>query len=322
MPVITYEPPRIKGDRLALVAVANEIVDEYVADGFQLTLRQLYYQLVQRNVIPNTVQSYDRLGSLISDARRQGLIDWSAIVDLTRELRDLPHWDSAQDIIVAIAAQFRFALWQTQPTHVEVWFEKDALLNVFERAANRLDVPFFSCRGYASDSEMWAAGQRFREKLDGGKDGVAILHFGDHDPSGIDMTRDIKERLWTFAAKTDDDDFAYDDDLDALIDKIKVYRIALNMDQIRKYAPPPNPAKQTDARYRDYAAKFGASSWELDALNPKVLADLVERNVQALITDKPAWNAKLAEQRETRELLAAAATHWDDVAAMLRGRMP
>lgn len=322
MPLITYEEDRIKGDRRDLVDRSNVIIAEYVADGFQLTLRQLYYQLVQRGDIPNTVQSYNRLGTLISDARRQGLIDWDSIVDLTRQLRDLAHWDSAQDIIDSISRQFRYRMWDTQPTHVEVWFEKDALLNVFERAAQPLDVPFFSCRGYTSDSEMWTAAQRFRAKIeDEGKTKVAILHFGDHDPSGIDMTRDIRERLWTFAAKRDDDDTMYEgDDLVALMDKIVVYRIALNMKQIDKYRPPPNPAKQTDARFKEYAKKFGHSSWELDALNPKVLAELVRTNVDALITDRRAWNKKAAEQREVRALLSQTSAKWDDVVDFLKAR--
>jgi hypothetical protein len=325
MPLITYEHTNFGADRLAMIRQANVIIDEYRADGFDLTLRQLYYQFVQRDWLANTVANYNRLGACISAARRAGLVDWEMIVDRTRELRSLSHWDTPAEIVDAISKQYRRDMWESQPIYVEVWFEKDALLGVFERSAHAVDVPYFSCRGYSSDSELWAAGQRFRAALDNGKERVVVLHFGDHDPSGIDMTRDIRERSWLFAAKTDDDDETYvnsgDDGgktLDDLIESIQIVRVALNMDQVRKYNPPPNPAKTTDARFAGYEAKYGVSSWELDALNPRVLDQLVRSNVAALIKDKSAWDKTAAEQKEGRALLASASTRWADVVKFLR----
>lgn len=54
---------------------------------------------------------------------------------------------------------------------------------------------------------------------------------------------------------------------------VEVRRLALNMEQVRKYDPPPNPAKVTDSRFAAYCDQFGDESWELDALSPKVVAD-------------------------------------------------
>ena len=159
-------------------------------------------------------------------------------------------------------------MWSNQPYRVEVWVEKDALVGVVEQACNPLDVNYVSCRGYMSQSEMWKAGMRYRYYHSQGQK-VILIHLGDHDPSGIDMTRDIDDRL---------DIFTNPNLLDCA-SKFEVHRIALNMDQIDEYNPPPNPAKLTDSRALGYVQEYGFSSWELDALEPKVLTELITKKV-------------------------------------------
>jgi len=275
-----YIDKQFKKASLDLIEQANTIINEYQAQGYDLTLRQLYYQFVARDLLPNTTQSYSRLGSLISDARLAGLVSWSAIEDRTRGLHKLPSWDSPADIVEACHNQYREDLWRDQPQLVEVWVEKEALAGVFQRVCDELRVPLFSCRGYVSQSAMWRAAQRHISKDKTTK----VLHFGDHDPSGIDMTRDIKDRLQMFGAP------------------VKVVRVALNMDQIEEYEPPPNPAKTTDARYDAYQAEHGDESWELDALEPAVLAQLVTDNV-LLIRDQELWDGALLIEQTHRERL-------------------
>lgn len=302
MPKIAYQNIRISNDRLELIQTCNQIIDEYQADGLMLTLRQLYYQLVSRDVIPNTIQSYKRVGDVVNDARLTGLMDWNAIEDRTRNLNQLAHWDSPSDILEACASQFRVDRWEDQPTYVEVWVEKEALAGVFERAVRPLDVPLFCCRGYTSQSEMWGAAQRFVTKLRQGKK-VVILHFGDHDPSGIDMTRDIRDRLVMFAGHHESARAS------ALL---KVERLALNMDQVRKYNPPENPAKMTDSRFASYEAQFGDKSWELDALNPKTLNGIVREHVMRHVVPS-VFDASRNEEAKSRGILQTLAGHWDDV---------
>jgi hypothetical protein len=295
MPKVCYVSREFAPKTLEVIKQANAIIRTYRAQGYDLTLRQLYYQFVSRDLIANKQSEYKRLGSIVSDARRAGLIDWDAIVDRTRNLQSLGHWDSPASIIEEDCKVFRYDLWENQPKYVEVWFEKDALMGVFERAANRLRVPFFSCRGYASDSEVWSAAMRLKGFADEGKH-VVVLHFGDHDPSGIDMTRDITDRLELFSHSAD----------------IEVRRLALNMDQIRQYEPPPNPAKDTDSRFAGYRALYGDESWELDALEPQVLADLVETEVNELI-DLDQWTDDTAREKAAREQLQTIASKYDDV---------
>src|SRR5262249_27555151 len=241
---------------------------------------------------------YKRLGSIINDARLAGLIDWNTIEDRTRNLHALPSWSDPQSIVSACADQFRIDKWVDQPKRIEVWIEKEALAGVFERVCDELQVPFFSCRGYTSQSEMWAAGQRLKRIARNGQEPI-ILHFGDHDPSGIDMTRDIIDRLAMFIG-----------------DDIELHRLALNMEQVEEYQPPPNPAKITDSRAASYISVYGNESWELDALEPDVLAGLVRGFVTEHRNDD-LWEAALDEENEHKRLLGEIAERWEGITRRL-----
>lgn len=177
----------------------------------------------------NNEKSYDKLGNLISDGRMAGLVDWEAIVDRTRFIRKNSHWTSPEAIVQSCAEQFEIDKWENQEVYVEVFIEKDALIGVIENVCQENDVPYLACRGYASMSEIWRAGhKRLKPKIDNGKK-VIVLYLGDHDPSGIDMGNDVRNRLMTFTG--------------ASASQLEVRRIALTMDQIEEYAPPPNPTK-------------------------------------------------------------------------------
>lgn len=265
MPKRQYKEIRFQPKSLDLIELVNRIIDEYQAEGYELTLRQVYYQLVARGYIPNSERSYKNLGNLINDGRLAGLIDWYAIVDRTRNLRRNSHWSNPQSIMESAKYSYMLDRWKDQPNYVEVWVEKDALIGIVSQICQKLDVPHFSCRGYTSQSEMWTAAMRFNQ-FDY-KESRTIIHLGDHDPSGIDMTRDIQERLQLFGADVD------------------VKRVALTMEQIERFNPPPNPTKLSDARASGYISKYGHECWELDALEPKIITSLIHNEVTALMDE-------------------------------------
>ena len=296
MPKICYVEKNFRSDSLALIDKINSVIEEYEAQGYSLTLRQCYYQLVARGIIPNNERSYKNTGNLINDARLAGLIDWHSIEDRTRNLQRLAHWDSPKSIIESASYQYRKDIWENQDYYVEVWVEKEALANVVGRVANELDVPYFCCRGYVSQSEMWSAAQRFIAKQEAGKD-VVLIHLGDHDPSGIDMSRDIEERLVLFGVDT----FMFN-----------FRRIALNMEQIEEFAPPPNPAKLTDSRCGSYISKYGNESWELDALEPKVIHDLITNNVTEFWDYEEVLKVRARVESE-KEVMESVANDWDKI---------
>lgn len=292
MPLICYREQRFNTKAQVIIAHAIKIIDEYSAQGYSLTLRQLYYQFVSRDLIPNTQKSYKALGETINNARLAGLIDWHSIVDRTRNLQSVPFWASPADIIRSCADQFRLDRWDDQPNYVEVWIEKDALIGVIERVCRDNAVPYFSCRGYTSQSEMWSAAQRLMEKRDDDGKEVHIIHFGDHDPSGCDMSRDIQARLEEFS-----------------FGEINFHRAALNMKQIKRFRPPPNPAKITDSRARAYIREHGKQSWELDALEPKIINGLIAGFITQL-RDAKLWDAKITEENQHRGNLALVSDKW------------
>lgn len=294
MPKILYQGRNFGAAALAVIETANDICAEYMAQGYTLTLRQLYYQFVARDLSPNTMKDYKRIGSIINDARLAGMLDWEAIEDRTRNLESLATWDSPKDILHAVSQQFRYDWWQSQSVRIEVWVEKEALVGVIERVANRYRVPYFACRGYASQSELWRAGVRFARYGSLGQQ-IKVLHLGDHDPSGIDMTRDNAARLEMFSNQA----------------SVEVIRLALNGDQVRRYRPPPNPAKLTDSRATSYISKFGNKSWELDALDPKVIDELISTQIESYI-DRDSWDEMQAKENTARGRIAQTATKWKD----------
>lgn len=266
---IAYETRRFTADAETVLDQAERICDEYARQGYGLTLRQLYYQFIARDLFPesrrdavngtkNTEKNYKWLGTVVSDGRIAGRIDWSHISDRTRSPNGGDFgWDSPRTIIESSADQYGITHWDDQPEYVEVWVEKEALADVISRTSNRWDVTSFACKGYTSQSAMHTAAQRLRrqERMD---KKVTVIHLGDHDPSGVDMTRDIQDRLRMFRSGA------------------RVDRIALNMDQVEELNPPPSPAKITDPRARDYIEMYGDESWELDAIDPAALDTLVE----------------------------------------------
>ncbi|MBR0425867.1 MAG: hypothetical protein IJK01_07085 [Clostridia bacterium] len=299
MPKIQYKSINFRQSSLDLIRLVNEVIEEYSVQGYELTLRQAYYQLVARGYIPNNEKSYKNIGNLINDGRLAGLIDWYSITDRTRNLRRNSHWDNPADVIASAKYSYLLDKWEGQPNYVEVWVEKDALVDVVGQACRPLDVPYFSCRGYTSQSEMWTAAQRFIKQED--REQRLIIHLGDHDPSGIDMTRDIQERLEMFGAD------------------VYVKRVALTMEQIEFYTPPPNPAKITDSRCEKYIAKFGNESWELDALEPKIITDLIRDEVTAYRDDDIYREVSRKENREKTELQMLC-DNYTDAIRFLNGR--
>jgi hypothetical protein len=291
VPKVKYRDFKFSPDTLALIKRCNRIIADYTAQGFVLTLRQLYYQLVSRDIIPNRQTEYKRLGSVVNDARLAGLIDWLAIEDRTRNVERIRAWKNPAELVAAAGEAYHIDLWMGQKYRPEVWIEKDALAGVIDGVCREFDTPYLSCRGYTSQSEMWVGAMRLRETILRGQTPV-IFHLGDHDPSGMDMTRDIVGRLEMFMGGT------------------KLERLALNLDQIQKYNPPPNPAKSTDSRFQGYVAEFGDESWELDALEPSVLVKLIRQSIRKLI-DKPLWNERLAVREAGKQEILNVAENWD-----------
>lgn len=275
----------LKAKTLTLIKQANDIFIEAQADGYTLTLRQLYYQFVARGWFENVKGNYKKLIEAVKQGRLNGLIDWDAIEDRIRQLQQFGQYTSPGQFANNASGWYAEDLWSDQDNYVEVWSEKDALISVVERACQQWRVPFLACRGFTSLSEMYLVGNRLAYQQSLGKS-IHILHVGDHDPSGWEMTRDNETRIRLMMR---DDSF-------------EIERLALNMDQIKKFKPPPAPANEKDSRTPAYIRQFGDVVWELDALPPKALVELIASRVEQLCDVEKFELAKEIETRNRNEL--------------------
>ena len=261
----------------------NMIAEEYSSQGYKLTLRQLYYQLVSRDIIPNEVREYAKLSKILKEGRMAGIVDWDVIEDRLR-VPHLPYWvTGVKDAIDDTIKQYRLNRQRHQDVYIEVWVEKDALSGVLKRVTEHYHINLMVNRGYSSCTAMHDAYKRLQYKSSKGKNCV-ILYLGDHDASGLDMIRDIDDRLREFGVP------------------VEVVPIGLTMEQIEQFHPPPNPAKITDPRAKWYIEKYGNTSWEVDALNPETLHSLVGENVEKRI-DMDLFNERIEQEEEDKEEL-------------------
>jgi len=279
---------------LGKLDIINNILDDYRNQGLRLTLRQLYYQMVARDIIPNNMSEYKKVINLCTKGRMGGLIDWDSIEDRLRRPR-LPYWSiDVEDALEDTARTYRVDRQKGQDWNVEVWLEKEALSAIVGRVTSKYHVRLMVNRGYSSCTAMRDAHQRFQRH-----DNNVILYMGDHDPSGLDMIRDVDDRVGEFNAKQN----GYD---------LKVKHIALTMNQIEVLKPPPNFAKVTDSRAQEYINEYGTDSWEIDAIEPQVLSDTVENHIKDWI-DVDLYDQQVAIEKEDKANLTRIAENYSMV---------
>lgn len=304
MSKITYLDDHFSAVQLGVIAQAEQICQDYANQGYSLTLRQLYYRFIATDAFPesrrneagtkNHQQNYKWLGDLVSRARVAGRIDWRHIEDRTRESSGGDGgWDSPASAVDSITDWYTVSKWVGQPEYVEVWVEKEALVDVIARPAGRWNVRHMACKGSPSTSVVHDAALRLRRFERDGRN-TTVVYLGDHDPTGLDISRDIQDRLALFRSS-------------AAVD-----RIALNMDQVEAFDPPPSPAKLTDSRASAYIEEFGDDTWELDALEPQELERLVEESILDRL-DMGMWDERVAREEREKRILTALAGNWPAV---------
>ena len=328
--------------KLTIVKAIINVCNSYAKSGYNMTLRQLYYQLVAKDLIPNHDKVYKKLSKVKDDVVYGGYVDWDVFEDRGR-VPHVPYYeDGVAEALEKTVDYYRLERQRGQEVHVEVWTEKDAISNILKRVTQKMGVTLVVNKGYTSSTAMYTAYERFLERVEDGQK-VKILYFGDHDPSGLDMVRDIDDRImymftrgkrldsiiqdwWERNGHTYYDIAQFEDyaDLPELFDKKpeseKVYvkfergkrhmyfynndlfeikQIGLTMAQIKQFNPPPNPAKITDPRAQDYVRKYGQVSWEVDALKPSVMENIVRAHIEITI-DMSQYKSVLEKEQEDK----------------------
>jgi len=293
-----------------LIPLVNQILSEY--GDMRLTLRQIYYRLVADHNYPNKRSSYNQLSSQLVRAREEGLVDERRIEDRTRSflggyllhaitqqgelsfLSSYGGWtdpesfeEAVKEFFLDFWENYQLDMWVDQEYFIVVWVEKDALSRVVANVANEYRVITAPSRGYASYTYIKNIIARLPEDKK-----IVILHFSDHDSSGLDMTRDLWERLRRYSGRN-----------------ITVKRIALTYDQVQEYGLAPNPTKTTDTRAAAYIQKYGMECWELDAIEPKELQRLVLEAIKEYVDDE-AWQASKQQEEEEKADLEETFQEW------------
>lgn len=263
-----------------------KVAIEVLAANHPMTVRQVYYQLVSRQVIENNRCQYQAVSNLLVDARKDGVVPWHWIEDRLRRPREVDMWDDLADFAETARRAYRRDVWQTQPYYVEVWLEKDALSGIFEDALGQYGVTLNVGRGYDGWDSIHNAAERYLNQGD-----VTVLYFGDFDPSGVDMTRSLRDRLAELGAEPD------------------IVRCALTLDDVTRYKLPPDFTKTTDTRSAAFVKKYGDIAVELDALPVDVLRARLIDEVEARLDLEALAETREVERMERArlvELLAGA----------------
>jgi hypothetical protein len=223
-----------------------------------MTLRQLFYQLVSNHGIENSAAEYHKLGVALVNARKEGLIPWDWIEDRTRRPRTVSMWDDLPDFLQVVRRSYRRDVWKDQNVYIEAWLEKDALSGLFKEVLEPYGVTLNVGRGY----DGWDSIHRAAERLGTGES-ASILYYGDHDPSGEDMVRSLRERLAFFGCRPE------------------IVKCALTLQDIKHYHLPPAFNKPTDRRTAKFTALHGEKcSVELDAMPWDILKERIVTEIE------------------------------------------
>jgi len=279
----TIRPKRFQSKMRKLLDAIKPIITEYEEKKITLTLRQLYYQLVARQVIANQLKNYQMLSRLLKDARYAGEVDWNIIADHHRSTGKPACFDDLQDGLSALCSQYRRNGWLEQMFYLEVQCEKDALYTVISPLTNNYGVALTINKGYTSATAIYNCAQRFKEAKERGKTCV-LLYVGDHDPSGMNMSKDIRGRLAEMGAE------------------VEVVRVALNFEQVKQFGLPPNPVKGKDTRSADYSQKYGVECWEVDALKPEQLVAMIRGEIEQRFDENIHKSTEEKERQDKEQL--------------------
>lgn len=268
---------------LEIAAIKAAIVSVLDEGPLPMSVRQVFYRLVSRGTIGKTELEYkNTVVWLLSDMRLAGEIPFDSISDSTRWTRQAETYGGALDALRRTARFYRQELWSSQAVYVEVWVEKEALAGVFYEVTEEYDVPLMVCRGYPSISFLHSSAMTLASR---GKP-VYVYYFGDRDASGLDISRNVEERLREFAPDSE----------------IHFERVAVTLEQVAEFSLLTRPQKESDSR----AKNFTGPCVEVDAIPPRdlrrIVADCITQHIDAEILAR----VRVTEEAERASLLEVA----------------
>ena len=252
----------MRNESLHLLTQIQKIIDDY---DFAITLRQLFYQLVAKQIIPNQQKYYTKLSRLCVAGRDQGMLPEKAFADRLRQVDKPSSWIDLADFMDTVRQAYRKDVWQKQHCYIEIWTEKDALRGVIAPVTHSSNVSLLVVRGQVSRTAIYESYKRFVQQIKKKKQ-CYLFYFGDFDPSGMSIYSSLVERLQNFGK--------YGDEYGQ---EINFQRVALTANQISIHSLPQDPAKQSDPNYKKFVVEYGDNVVELDSLPPDALRNLINK---------------------------------------------
>ena len=243
-----------------------------------MTVRQVYYAGVVRDLYPKTEKSYDLVCRELTKLRRDGRLPFSHLADSTRWVRQVETYSGIDEVLGDAALFYRKDLWRQNPEYVEIWLEKEALSGVVVSITESYAAPLYVTKGYASLSYLHAAARSLAAR----NRPTFIYYFGDYDPSGVNIPIKVEEALREYAPTAE----------------FEFIRAAVNPDQIADLKLPTRPTKQSDSR----AKSFGHYSVELDAIPANTLRSMVEAAIKRHLDPRRLELLRQTEAEERRAL--------------------
>ncbi|HEY4707048.1 MAG TPA: hypothetical protein VII64_06265 [Thermodesulfobacteriota bacterium] len=270
---------------IALIVNAHELLEAE----HPMTLRQLFYRLVSIRGLQNSRADYQKLSRVMTQAREAGDINHEWLVDRSKPEIVPSVWRDPAGYLEAVARSYRRDYWQDQPYYAELWLEKDSLTGSVEGLVGELGITLRAHRGYSSTTKKLEIARLFDSK----KKPIRIFYIGDHDPSGLDIERDLLDKISKYQRT---DNYA------------TIERLGILREDIALFNLPPLQIKDSDSRAPKFRLQHGAEVVEADALPPVELRARIREKVEALI-DFTSWNHKLiAERAEFASIKKFAAT--------------
>ena len=273
-------------------------LSDILAAGHPMSVRQVFYAATVSGLVGKTEAEYKQtVVRLLGEMRRDGTIPYQWLADATRWMRKPETYSSAEAALTRTAETYRRALWDDSNVVVEVWLEKEALAGVLVDVTDKWDVPLMVTRGYPSMSFLYSAAEAIVERGQAGRR-TQIYYFGDHDPSGVDIDRAIREgigeAIWSMIDEeerepTTEEEFSCWADFE---------RVAVTEDQIEIWDLPTRPTKKTDTR----AKTFEGESVELDAIPVELLRYRAQACIEFHVDQRQLDTLRSVEEEERRVL--------------------
>jgi hypothetical protein len=261
-----------------IINVVKEQLEILRGQGITPTLRGMHYRLSSLNMgYGNTKNEYKELSRQTARAREDGRLFINCFVDKGRDVVENGYMSNTdlekpEDIINEKLGELQdldeyyttlqLPRWYNQEDYIEIWLEKAAQEDTFVHALRDREVRIVPNKGYSSLTFIWKNCKRLMQVAKDEPDKkIHIRYFGDFDPSGKDMDRDIVQRIEMLTKWTEGEEFDFE-------------RIAVNREHVNQYGLPPMPEDEetiekynNDPRKASFEAENGGDSYavELDA---------------------------------------------------------